>query len=50
MVNMRNNNGSQGSNPNNQANSQFEKLITNQNQLMQAVLQTLQHLQPNRQQ
>jgi hypothetical protein len=44
MVNTRNNNNGQGSNPNNQADSQFEQLITNQNQLMQAVLQTLQHL------
>jgi hypothetical protein len=47
MVNMRNNNIGQGSNPNNQASSQFEQLIANLNQLMQAVLQTLQHLQPN---
>jgi hypothetical protein len=49
MVNTRNNCNGQGSNINNQANSQIEKLIANQNQLMQAVLQTLQHLQPKQQ-
>jgi hypothetical protein len=43
-MNTRNNNNGQGSNPNNQANSQFEQLIASQNQLMQTVLQTLQHL------
>jgi hypothetical protein len=47
MVNMRNKCNGQGSNPNNQTNPQIEQLIANQNQLMQAVLQTLQHLQPN---
>jgi hypothetical protein len=47
MVNMRNNCNGQGSNTNNQVNSLFEQLIANQNQLMQAVLQTLHHLQPN---
>jgi hypothetical protein len=48
-VNPRNNNNSQLSNPNNQVNLKFEQLIGNQNQLMQVVLQTLQHLQPNQQ-
>jgi hypothetical protein len=47
MVNIGNNCNGQGSNTNNQANHQIEHHITNQNQLMQAVLQTLQHLQPN---
>jgi hypothetical protein len=41
MVNTRNNCNGQGSNPNNQVNSQFEQLIANQSQLMQVVLQTL---------
>jgi hypothetical protein len=51
MVKMRNNQcNSQASN--NQANiaknnPQLEQLIATQNQLMQAVLQTLNHLQPN---
>jgi hypothetical protein len=51
MVNTRNNqwNGqasnSQANNANN--NPQMEQLIDTQNQLMQAVLQTLNHLQPN---
>jgi hypothetical protein len=44
MVNTRNNYNGQGSNHNNQANSQLEQLIANQNQLMQVVLQALQHL------
>jgi membrane-bound lytic murein transglycosylase B len=53
MVKMRNNQcNSQASN--NQANiaknnPQLEQLIATQNQLMQAVLQTLNHLQPNQQ-
>jgi hypothetical protein len=47
MVNIRNNCNSQGSNTNNQVNPQIEKLIATQNQQMQAVLQTLQHLQPS---
>jgi hypothetical protein len=47
MVNTRNNCNGQGSNAKNQAGSQIEQLITNQNQLMQAVLQTLQDLQLN---
>jgi hypothetical protein len=48
MVNTRNNqcNG-QASNANN--NPQLEQLIATQNQLMQTVLQTLNHLQPNQQ-
>jgi hypothetical protein len=50
MVNTRINCNGQGSNTNNQANPHIEQLIANQNQLMQAVLQTLQHLQPNPQQ
>jgi hypothetical protein len=49
MVNTRNNNNGQGCNPNNQVNSQFEQLITNQKHLMQAMLQSLQQLQPNQQ-
>jgi hypothetical protein len=44
MVNTRNNYNGQGSNANNQANPQIEHLIANHNQLMQAVLQTLQYL------
>jgi hypothetical protein len=47
MVNTTNHYNGQGSNANNQDNSQIEQLIASQNQLMQAVLQTLQHLQPN---
>jgi hypothetical protein len=50
MVNTRKNYNGQGSNTNNQANPQIKHLIANQNQLMQAVLQTLQHLQPDPQQ
>jgi hypothetical protein len=34
MVNTRNNNNGQGSNPDSQASSQFNQLIANQNQLM----------------
>jgi hypothetical protein len=41
MVNTRNNCNSQGSTTNNQANPQIKQLIANQNQLMQAVPQTL---------
>jgi hypothetical protein len=44
MVNTRNNYNNQGRNTNNQANPQIEQPIANQNQLMQAVLHTLQHL------
>jgi hypothetical protein len=53
MVNKRNNpcngqaNNSQTNNMNN--NPQIEQLIATQNQLMHAVLQTLNHLQPNSQ-
>jgi hypothetical protein len=47
MVNTRNNCNGSGNNTNNQANPQIEQLIIGQNQLMQVVLQTLQHLQPN---
>jgi hypothetical protein len=48
MVNTRNNpcNG-QASNSQTNNNPQIEQLIATQNQLMQAVLQTLNHLQPN---
>jgi HPt (histidine-containing phosphotransfer) domain-containing protein len=38
------------SNTNHRANPQIKQLIANKNQLMQAILQTLQHLQPNQQQ
>jgi hypothetical protein len=53
MVNTRNNHCN-GQASNNQANNdnnnpQLEELITTQNQLMQAVLQMLNHLQPNQQ-
>jgi hypothetical protein len=41
MVNMRNNCNRHDTNSNNQANPQIKQLIANQNQLMQAVLQTL---------
>jgi hypothetical protein len=44
---MRNNKNNQGNNTNNKVNSEFEQLIANPNQLMQAVLQTLHHQQPN---
>jgi hypothetical protein len=50
MLNTKNNCNGQGNNANIQANSQIEQLIANQNQLMQIVLQTLHHLQPNQQQ
>jgi hypothetical protein len=44
MVNTRNKCSGQGSNTDNQANPQIEQLVANQNQLMQAVLQTPQQL------
>jgi hypothetical protein len=50
MVNTRNNQcNSQASNSqtNNTNNPQIEQLIATQNQLLQAVFQTLNHLQPN---
>jgi hypothetical protein len=53
MVNTRNNqcNGQPSSNNNNNTNNNvnLEQLITTQNQLMQAVLQTLNNMQPNQQ-
>jgi predicted XRE-type DNA-binding protein len=51
MVNTRNNqcNG-QFSNNNNNNNANPEQLLTTQNQLMQAMLQTLNNMQPNQQQ
>jgi hypothetical protein len=53
MVNMRNSqcNGQASNNQANDGNSnpQLEQLIATQNQLMQAVLHTLNHLQPNQQ-
>jgi hypothetical protein len=50
MVNTRNNqcNG-QPSNNNNRNNANLEQLLTTQNQLMQAMLQTLNNMQPNQQ-
>jgi hypothetical protein len=53
MVNTRNNQCN-GQASNNQANNdnnnpQLEQLIATQNQLMQAVLQTVNHLEPNQQ-
>jgi hypothetical protein len=54
MVNTRNSqcNGQPNNNNNNNSNSNvnLEQLITTQNQLMQAVLQTLNNMQPNQQQ
>jgi hypothetical protein len=49
MVNTRNNqcNGQPSNNNNNNAN--LEQLLTTQNQLMQAMLQTLNNIQPNQQ-
>jgi hypothetical protein len=47
MVNTRNDCNGQDINTNNQANPKTEQLIAIQCQLKQAVLQTLQHLQPN---
>jgi hypothetical protein len=53
MVNSRNSqcNGQASNNQTNNDNNnpQLEQLIVMQNQLMQAVLQTLNHLQPNQQ-
>jgi hypothetical protein len=53
MVNTRNNdfNGQASNNQTNNANNipQMEQLLATQNQLMQAVLQTLNQLQPNQQ-
>jgi hypothetical protein len=54
MVNTRNNpRNDQANNANNNNNSNnnvnLEQLITTQNQLMQAVLQTLNNMQPNQQ-
>jgi hypothetical protein len=48
MVNTRNNqcNGQPGSNNNNN-NAHLEQLLTTQTQLMQAMLQTLNNMQPN---
>jgi hypothetical protein len=49
MVNTRNSqcNGQPSNNNNNNAN--LEQLLTTQNQLMQAMLQTLNNMQPNQQ-
>jgi hypothetical protein len=51
MVNTRNSqcNG-QPSNNNNNNNANLKQLLTTQNQLMQAMLQTLNNMQPNQQQ
>jgi hypothetical protein len=51
MVNTRNSqcNGQLNSNNNSNNNVNLEQLITTQNQLMQAVLQTLNNMQPNQQ-
>jgi hypothetical protein len=50
MVNTRNSqcNGQPSSNNNNN-NANLEQLLTTQNQLMQAMLQTLNNMQPNQQ-
>jgi hypothetical protein len=51
MVNTRNNQcNSQPNNNNNNNNANLEQLLTTQNQLMQAMLQTLNNMQPNQQQ
>jgi hypothetical protein len=52
MVNTRNNqcNGQPSNNNNNHNNANLEQLLTTQNQLMQAMLQTLNNMQPNQQQ
>jgi hypothetical protein len=52
MVNTRNNqcNGQPSNNNNNSKNANLEQLLTTQNQLMQAMLQTLNNMQPNQQQ
>jgi hypothetical protein len=47
MVNMRNNHCNGQANNANNNNLQMEQLLATQNQLMQAVLQTLNQLQPN---
>jgi hypothetical protein len=50
MVNTRNNpHNDQANNANSNNNANLEQLITTQNQLMQAVLQTLNNMQPNQQ-
>jgi hypothetical protein len=51
-VNTRNNqcNGQPNNNNNNNNNANLERLLTTQNQLMQAMLQTLNNMQPNQQQ
>jgi hypothetical protein len=49
MVNMRNNHCNGQANNANNNNPQMEQLLATQNQLMQAVLQTLNQLQPNHQ-
>jgi hypothetical protein len=51
MVNARNSqcNGQPSNNNNSNNNVNLEQLITTQNQLMQAVLQTLNNMQPNQQ-
>jgi hypothetical protein len=52
MVNTRNSqcNGQPSSNNNNNNNANLEQLLSTQNQLMQAMLQTLNNIQPNQQQ
>jgi hypothetical protein len=51
MVNTRNSHcNGQPSNNNNHTNVNLEQLLTTQNQLMQAMLQTLNNMQPNQQQ
>jgi hypothetical protein len=52
MVNTRNSqcNGQPSSNNNNTNNANMEQLFTTQNLLMQAMLQTLNNMQPNQQQ
>jgi hypothetical protein len=52
MVNTRNShcNGQPSNNNNNHTNANLEQLRTTQNQLMQAMLQTLNNMQPNQQQ
>jgi hypothetical protein len=47
MVNMRNNHYNGQANNANNNNLQMEQLLATQNQLMQAVLQALNQLQPN---
>jgi hypothetical protein len=52
MVNTRNSqcNGQPSSNNNNNINAHLEQLLTTQTRLMQAMLQTLNNMQPNKQQ